>query len=123
MATVHELLDTNLLRVFNNRDAADRRRVIDETYTEDVEFTDPEGTVVGRDALDEKAGDLLGTVPADFEFVTDGIHYESADSGALPWAFGPAGAFPVVRGLDILTVRDGRISAIHTLVVEVAQPE
>lgn len=122
MATVHELLDTNLFHVFNNRDAADRRRVIDETYTDDVEFTDPEGTVVGRDALDEKAGDLLATAPADFEFVTDGIHYESADTGALPWAFGPAGS-PVVRGLDIVTVRDGRISAMRTLVVEVAQPE
>lgn len=122
MASVHELLETNLLRVFNNRDAADRRRIIDETYTDDVEFTDPEGTVTGRDALDEKAGDLLGTLPADFEFVTDGIHYASADTGALPWAFGPAGS-PVVRGIDILTVRDGLISAIHTLVVEVAQPE
>jgi hypothetical protein len=122
MATVHELLDTNLHRVFNNRDAADRRRVIGETYTEDVEFTDPEGTVIGRDALDEKAGDLLGTVPADFEFVTDGIHYTSADTGALPWAFGPLGA-PVVRGLDIVTVRDGLISAMRTLLVEVAQPE
>ncbi|KQP53863.1 nuclear transport factor 2 family protein [Agreia sp. Leaf283] len=122
MATVHELLDANLFGVFNNRDAADRRRVIDETYTDDVEFTDPEGTAVGRDALDEKAGDLLATAPADFEFVTDGIHYESAETGALPWAFGPAGS-PVVRGLDIVTVRDGRISGLRTLLVEITEPE
>jgi hypothetical protein len=118
MPTVHELLEANLVRVFGNRDAASRRAAIDETYAEDVVFVDPDDTVTGRDALAAKAAGLLDDAPADFVFAADGILYTDADTGALPWAFGPAGA-PVVRGIDIITVRDGLIAELRTLVVPV----
>lgn len=119
MTTVPELLAANLHRVFGNRDAVSRRVAIDQTYAEDVRFEDDEGAVVGRDALEQKVASLLGRVPGDFEFAEDGIAYASDDTGVLAWGFGPAGA-PVVRGVDIITVRDGLISAVKTLVV---QPE
>jgi len=116
MASVTELLNANLHEVFNNRDAEARRTAVDRVYTEDVAFTDPEGTTVGREALGRKAAELLGRTPADFEFVEDGIPYTGEDVGALAWAFGPVGA-PVVRGIDIIEVRGGRISSVRTLVV------
>ena len=114
MADVRELLGTNLHRVFNNRDADARRRVIADTYTDDVTFTEPEGTVTGRVALDERAAALLGRVPATFEFAEDGPRYVGTSTGALAWRFGPPGA-PVVRGIDVITVRDGRISELRTM--------
>jgi ketosteroid isomerase-like protein len=114
MPDVRELLDANLHRVFGNRDDAARRLVIDDIYTEDVSFTEPEGTVRGRDALDERAAALLGRTPADFEFVEDGPCYISASMGALAWRFGPLAA-PVARGIDVITVRDGRISELRTM--------
>ncbi|NQX29026.1 nuclear transport factor 2 family protein [Microbacteriaceae bacterium VKM Ac-2854] len=117
MTTPRELLQANLHSVFGNRDSASRRSAIDTIYTEDVAFTDPEGTVVGRDALEQKAVALLSTAPESFVFVPDGIEYTSPDTGALAWAFGPAGA-PVARGIDIITITDGRISALHTLLHE-----
>ena len=117
MPTARELLDANLHEVFNNRDAAARRAVIDRIYAEDAVFTDPEGSTVGRDEIDRKAGGLLETAPAEFQFVEDSIHYDGGDTAALAWAFGPVGD-PVVRGIDILTIRDGRIRAIRTIVVE-----
>jgi ketosteroid isomerase-like protein len=116
MASVAELLHANLHEVFNNRDAEARRTAIDRVYTDDVAFTDPEGTTVGRAALADKAAGLLDRAPEGFEFVSDSIAYTGDDTGALAWAFGPVGA-PVVRGIDIVTVRDGRISALRTLVV------
>ena len=116
MSTAHELLDANLHDVFNNRDGAARRAVIDRIYTDDIVFADPEGETVGRDAIDRKAGELLDKAPAEFQFVEDSIHYDGGDTAALAWAFGPLGA-PVVRGIDILTIHDGRISAIRTIVV------
>jgi len=119
MASVTALLSANLHQVFNNRDAEARGDAIDRVYTDDVAFTDPEGTSVGRAALGRKAAALLERSPADFEFVEDGIPYTGEDAGALAWAFGPAGA-PVVRGIDIITVRDGRISSVRTLVVPVS---
>ena len=35
--------------------------------------------------------------------------------GTRAWGFGPEGAPPVVRGADIVIVRDGLIASIHTL--------
>jgi ketosteroid isomerase-like protein len=117
MSTAHELLDMNLLRVFGNRDAVSRREAIDAAYTEDVAFTDPEGTVTGRDALEAKAAALLDGAPADFVFERDGVEYSGAGSAALAWTFGPSGS-PVARGIDIITVTDGRISSLRTLLHE-----
>jgi hypothetical protein len=37
------------------------------------------------------------------------------DAGALAWRFGPPGK-PVVRRVDILTIRDARVSAVRTLI-------
>ena len=117
MADTRELLTSNLHRVFGNRDAASRREALEATYTDDVVFTDPEGTATGRDALGEKAAALIGGAPADFEFAEDGIAYVGGDSGALAWTFGPAGS-PVARGIDVITVRDGRISALRTILAD-----
>lgn len=117
MATVEQLLDANLHHVFNNRDDASRAKAAEHAYTDDVVFTDPEGTVTGRDAVIAKASELLSKTPESFAFEADSISYTGPDSGAMAWTFGPAGA-PVVRGIGIITVRDGRISSIRTLVVE-----
>ncbi|SDY53123.1 nuclear transport factor 2 family protein [Herbiconiux ginsengi] len=117
MATPAELLAANLHQVFGNRDVASRRAAIDATYTDDVAFTDPEGTVTGRDALEKKAAALIDGAPADFIFEHDGLAYTGSDTAALAWTFGPSGS-PVARGIDLITVRDGRISALRTLLHE-----
>jgi len=114
MPNVTDLLAANLYDVFGNRDATTRRAAIDRLYTQDVVFTDPEGTTTGRDAVADKAADLLANAPADFEFSEDGRRYAGPDAGALAWAFGPPGT-PAVRGIDVITVRDGRIAAILTM--------
>jgi hypothetical protein len=117
MSSVTELLDANLHAVFGSRDPEARRAAVERIYAEDVTFTDPEGTVTGRDALGAKAAALLAGVPDDFVFADDGRRYVSEDTGVLAWAFGPAGA-PVVRGIDVLTVRDGVIAAVVTVFAE-----
>ena len=117
MTTVRDLLSANLHQVFGNRDAVSRREAIEATYTSDVVFGDPEGQVTGRDALEAKAAGLIDGAPANFVFVEDGIVYAGGNSGALSWAFGPSGS-PVARGIDVITVRDGRISELRTLLSE-----
>jgi hypothetical protein len=119
MSSIQDLLDANLHRVFGERDAAARRAAIDEVYTEDVVFSDPEGAVTGREALAAKADELLRDLPEAFAFTEDGPHYEAGDSGALAWALGPAGT-PVARGIDLIVARDGRIAELRTLLVPAA---
>ena len=109
-----ELLDANLHRVFGERDVEARRRAIDEIFAEDVIFMDPDETVRGRDGLAAKAAAILDGAPADFVFVEDGRRYVADDLAVLGWAFGPAGA-PVARGVDVLTIRDGRIAELRTI--------
>ncbi|SEN88136.1 nuclear transport factor 2 family protein [Actinacidiphila rubida] len=114
MPSVSDLLSANLHDVFGNRDAASRRAAIERIYTEDVEFTDPEGVITGWDALEDKARALLERVPPAFRFDEDGERYVSAHNGALAWTFGPEGE-PAARGIDIITVREGRIATLLTL--------
>jgi ketosteroid isomerase-like protein len=119
MTTVSELLSANLHGVFGNRDAEARRERIETIYTEDVVFTDPEGTVRGRASIEQKAAELLAGAPDDFVFAEDGERYVGADIGALAWAFGPAGA-PVARGIDVLTVANGQITSVRTFFIDTA---
>ncbi|GAA4267882.1 nuclear transport factor 2 family protein [Frondihabitans peucedani] len=121
MATISELLDTNLHEVFAERDGSVRRAVVDRTYTDDVSFADPEEIVTGRAALDAKAAALLGGAPETFVFASDGPKYVGEGIGALPWAFGPAGA-PILHGIDVITVRDGLIATVATFFREGDQP-
>lgn len=110
-----ELLHNNLLEVFGQRDPQRRWAAIGRTYTEDVTFTDPDGDFVGWQALSDRAQELLdGSSPADV-FEPDGPAYVGTDAAAMAWRFGPPGQ-PVARGVDILTIQDGHVSAVRTLI-------
>jgi SnoaL-like domain len=115
MPDAADLLYMNLHEVFSERDPEKRRAAIERTYTEDVKFIDPEAEVIGREALNDRAQKLLDDAPADFVLEEDGLAYLSPDTGVQPWRFGPPGS-PVVHGIDILTVRDGSVSVVRTLV-------
>jgi len=117
MSTVPELLRLNLHAVFGNRDAAGRRDAAARIYSPDVVFTDPEGTVVGPEAVLAKAAALLDDVPEAFVLVEDGHAYVSDAAGALPWAFGPEGA-PVVHGVDVVAVENGVITSLTAILAE-----
>jgi hypothetical protein len=119
MPSVSELLSANLHEVFGNRDAIARRKAIERVYSEDVLFSDPEGTVQGRSAVDGKAAALLAGVPNDFVFVEDGERYVGSDIGALAWAFGPVDA-PVARGIDVLTISGGMVTSVRTFFIDAA---
>lgn len=114
MPDAKDLLHSNLHEVFSERDPERRRAAIERTYTEDVRFIDPEGEVVGRQALSERAQKLLDGLPAGVVLEEDGPQYVGTDTAALAWRLGPP-AQPVARGIDILTFRDGRVSVLRTL--------
>jgi SnoaL-like domain len=119
MPDAKELLHSNLHEVFSERDRNDRWAAIERTYAEDVKFIDPEGEVVGREALNNRAQKLLDGAPPEFVFEEDSPRYIGSDTAALAWRFGPPGS-PVARGIDILTARDGRVIVLRTLLTSEA---
>lgn len=114
MPDAAELLQMNR-DVFAERDPEKRRAAIERTYAEDVRFIDPDGESVGREAINDRAQKILDDAPADFVLEEDGLAYVSPDTAIQAWRFGPPGS-PVVRGIDVLTVRDGSVSVVRTLI-------
>jgi hypothetical protein len=110
-----ELLHSNLHEVFSERDPERRWAAIGRTYTEDVRFIDPDGEFVGWQALSDQAQKLLDGLVAGYVFEEDGPTYVVADTAALAWRVGPP-ANPIARGLDVLTMRDGRVSVVRTMI-------
>jgi SnoaL-like domain len=113
-ADLTELARRNLLDVFAERDPAKRAAAAEEVYAEQVTFSDPEAVVVGRQALGEKAQQLLDRSPG-FVFREAGPARVAGNLVVLPWHFGPEGQPPVASGLDISIVEDGRIAHLYTL--------
>ena len=58
-ARIRELMLANLFAVFNERDPKRRLDVIARNYTEDVIWSDPDGTIQGHEAMNEQAQKLL----------------------------------------------------------------
>jgi hypothetical protein len=104
----------NLFAVFNVRDPKRRMEAIERNYTEDVTWTDPDGTTQGRQAMNDQAQELLDRSP-DFVFSAAGPVHLSGDLGLLAFNLGVPEQPPAVSGIDVALVRDGQIAVLHTL--------
>ncbi len=113
--SVADLLTRNLQSVFGERDPARRRAAIAQIWTEDGLFVDPHGRTVGHDGLDAAVAQLHTLFPG-FVFAAVGEPQTFFEVGRLAWAHGPAGAPPSATGVDIVTVRDGRIATLYTFI-------
>jgi ketosteroid isomerase-like protein len=111
--SISTLLIRNLQDVFGEGDPQRRRAAIDDIYTEDVVFYDPnKGVYRGRDEIDRIAGVIKATHP-DFSYQPIAEPEEVGDGGRVPWVSGRPGEAPAYAGSDFIIVRDGRIAAIY----------
>jgi len=113
--TVVELMEANLLEVFNERDAQRRSAAIERIYAPDVRWSDDEGIVVGHEALEAKAIALQSQLEG-LVFTKAGPVYQTRGLGYLAWEVGPEGGDPVAAGFDVAVVRDDLISELYTVI-------
>jgi hypothetical protein len=113
--TVNNLMEANLLGVFNERDAQRRALAIERIYAPDVRWTDDEGITVGREALDAKATALQSQMEG-LVFTKASPVYQTVGLGYLAWKLGPDGGDPVASGFDVAVVRDDLISELYTVI-------
>ena len=100
--------------VTSERDPEKRRAAIERAYVEDLRFLDSQADVIGRQAFSDRLQNILDGAPADFVLEEDGPPYVGPDTAAQSWRFGPPGN-PVLRGMDVLTLRDGKVSVVRGL--------
>jgi hypothetical protein len=112
-SAVEGLLTRNLFDVFGQHDRSKRRAAIEELFTEDVVFSDPQQRHVGRDALDAAVEALHELMPG-YVFNEVGSAQTRTDSGRMAWSFGPADDPKRITGLDVIVVRGDRIAALYT---------
>ena len=110
--TLGPLMERNLLEIFGQPDSALRAAVIAKIYTADCTFFEAGERIVGHDALNAKIERILQEAPG-FVFRATGPAEVNYDLGRLQWHLGPAGAPPVVTGMDIAIFEQGRIRALH----------
>ena len=112
-ARIRELLLDNLFAVFNVHDPERRLEALARNYTEDVVWTDPDGTFEGHEAMNAQAQKLIDRMP-DFAFTAAGPVYVAGDMGLLAFNLGVPEQSPAVSGIDVALVRDGRIARLYT---------
>ena len=112
--TASDLLERMLQEVFNEPDPQRGAEAIAEVFAGDVVFTDDERTVTGREALAATVTGLLAQGPG-LVFTPAGPFRGVGDLGMRPWRLGPPGGEPVLGGLDVAQVVDGRIARLWTL--------
>jgi SnoaL-like domain len=113
-ARIRELMLANLFAVFNVRDPERRLEAIARNYTDDVIWSDPDGTMHGHEEMNEQAQRLLDRMP-DFVFSAAGPVHVSRDLGLLAFNLGVPEQPPAVSGIDVALVRNGRIARLYTL--------
>src|SRR5258708_29654555 len=101
------------LDVFGEKDPARRRALIDEIFTEDCVFYDPnKGTHRGRDAIDRIAGAIKADHP-DFQYQPIAEPDVSGDGGRIQWVSGRPGEAPAYAGTDFIVARECRIASVY----------
>ncbi|OBB74832.1 hypothetical protein [Mycobacterium sp. 852014-52144_SCH5372336] len=120
--SIERLMESNLLRVFNERDADRRRAAIADTYSPDVRWADNEGVSVGHDALDAKAQALQDGQLAGLSFVKAGLVHHTRGFVYLAWnVVAPGSTTPLVSGFDVALVAEVRITDLFTVITGAPQ--
>src|SRR5947209_5210186 len=83
------------LACWNEADAATRRALIAQNWTEDLSYVDPMVEVSGADELDSTIGAVQEQFPG-FVFTPAGPVDAHHDIARFTWGLGPAGAEPLV---------------------------
>jgi hypothetical protein len=112
---IETLMHANLMSVFNERDESKRGAAIERTYTGDVRWTDAEGVVTGRTALETKCVELQGNIGV-LQFEIAGPVHQLAGFGQLAWHLvDPSTGQPVTSGFDTALIKDGQITDLWTI--------
>lgn len=108
-----ERLVENYLGIWNETDARRRRELVTRVFTEDAEYIDPIGAVIGTAAIDGFIANVQGHYPG-VQFRLAGRVDAHHDQARFTWHAGPAGASePLAIGFDVVVVEGSRLRRVY----------
>ena len=107
------LMQANLARVFNERDASRRLEAIAELYASDAALYEPDSSAEGHAAISQAVTALLSGLPPNFAFTAIGPPVGHHGVGRLRWQAGPPKGPVAVTGTDVAHFEAGRIQTLH----------
>jgi hypothetical protein len=110
-----QLLHTNLVRVFGERNRERRRAAIADIYAPDAVLYEPDATATGHEAINDAVETLLAHLPPAFVFTAQGPAVGHHGIARLRWASGPPNGPVAVTGMDVAHVAAGRIQSLYVL--------
>jgi hypothetical protein len=116
MSIASTVLQANLERVFNERDATRRRQAIEELYAADAVFYEEAEKYSGTSAIDGAITHLLGSLPPTLTFSVAAPVMQNHEMVKLLWRGHLPDGTTVVTGTDVAQMEGGRIRTIHVFV-------
>jgi len=113
---IDELMQANIVRVFNERDPDRRRMALSELYSEGAVLYDPETVATGWGAISQAVEELLLRLPPDFVFTAAGHAVGHNGAARLFWRAGPSDGPVAVTGTDVAHIENGRIKRLYVFV-------
>jgi hypothetical protein len=111
--TQAELMERNLLLVWNQRDPLLRKAAMESIYAIDSTYFDEAEKVSGYEAINTQIGKILMGMPSDFVFHMNSTVRINHNIGRLTWSVGTVDGPTAASGMDIAFFKDGRIQALY----------
>jgi hypothetical protein len=99
-------------RVFDETDLDKRKAAIADLWVEDGLFIDPVGVFRGHEAISTAVDGLHETIPGSLFTVTSAVQ-EQFGVGYVSWEYGPPGGDPVVKGIDVGSMKNGKLVTLY----------
>ncbi|WP_088345291.1 MULTISPECIES: nuclear transport factor 2 family protein [Rhodomicrobium] len=111
------VLRANAEQIFGERDAAARRRALDQFWVPDGTLYEDGRIVAGLDAISETVGALLDSLPPGTQFSPLGPAVGHHGLALLRWrALDGNGQPAPVSGTDVAVFQDGKIKQLYVLI-------
>ena len=113
------LLPENLYRVFNETDIDKRKAAITDLWDEDGIFIDPLGVHQGYEELNAAVTAFQRHFPGSEFRVTSPVQ-EYFGVGRDSWECGPPSGAALEKGIDVGTMKDGKLATLYVFIDSVA---
>jgi len=107
------LMEENLAKVWNQRNAADRIKSIQTIYTADSNLYHVGHQTAGHMAINESVSNVLANLPTGFTFFKLKPVIINNNIGRLIWGMGASIDSIVATGMDIAVFEEGKIKSLY----------